>query len=200
VALSRVSNSDHQNAPGPSTVSPSTVSPSTVSPSTVSPATVSPATVSPATVSPSTENPSNSTSRSDRRRRPTPMLSRYTFRGRRRAGRRAGERERVYVDRIHPAMLAAFLILLVLSAADAYFTLRFVSHGVQEANPLMRAALMSGQWAFVGVKMALTAVAMAFLTLHQNWRAGRVCVALCLACYSILMLYHLYGRVILGIS
>ncbi|MEM6289474.1 MAG: hypothetical protein AAF845_20210, partial [Bacteroidota bacterium] len=46
----------------------------------------------------------------DRRRRPTPMFSRYWLRGRRRSGgRRPGEDENVYVDRYYRTETLALL-------------------------------------------------------------------------------------------
>ena len=70
----------------------------------------------------------------DRRRRPTPLLSRFTFKGRRRAGRRTEESRNVYVDRFTATewMLAAGI--MVLSLLDLVFTLAHLDAGGREAR------------------------------------------------------------------
>ena len=134
----------------------------------------------------------------DRRRRPTPMLSRWFLRGRRRGGRRAGEVDHVYVDRLGGWMLAAFLIVIGLSLIDAGFTLYLLKRGATEANPVMRAALHLGDRAFVLIKTLVTVGAAGFLVLHKNWPLGRLCLALALLGYAALTLYHLYAQRLVG--
>jgi hypothetical protein len=130
----------------------------------------------------------------ERRQRPTPMMSRWIFRGRRRSGRRDGEREKVYVDRPGAWVIAAFSIVVALSIMDAGFTLYLLKRGATEANPVMRAALHLGDHAFILIKTSMTILAAGFLMLHKNWPLGRVCLALALFGYSALTLYHLYAQ------
>ena len=130
----------------------------------------------------------------DRRRRPTSMFSRWLFRGRRRGGRRDGERDRIYVDRPGGWVIAAFVVVVGLSILDAGFTLYLLKRGATEANPIMRAALNLGDSAFVLIKTAVTVLAAGFLMLHKNWPLGRVCLACALVGYSALTLYHLYAQ------
>lgn len=131
----------------------------------------------------------------DRRQRPTPMFSRYTFRGRRRAGRREGERNYVYVDRPGPWVLAAFIVIVGLSSLDAYYTLTLINNGhATEANPLMKAALDLGSDVFVWVKTVMTILAAGFLCLHKNWPLGRACLVFAMLGYSVLVLYHLFAQ------
>jgi hypothetical protein len=122
----------------------------------------------------------------DRRQRPTPMVSRYLLWGRRRS---AGEER--YVDRPGPWVLVAFGLLMLLSIADAYFTLRVIAHGGEEANPVMQAALALGSTGFVILKTAVTFAGAAFLCLHKNWPLGRLCLWIALAGYAALTVYHL---------
>jgi hypothetical protein len=122
------------------------------------------------------------------------MLSRYLFVGRRAAGRRDGEYERVYVDRPGGWIIAAFAILVLLSLLDAAFTLKHIEHGATEANPFMRAALHLGDAAFVIIKTVVTVFAVAFLCLHKNWPLGRLCLVLALVGYTLLTAYHIWGR------
>jgi hypothetical protein len=127
----------------------------------------------------------------DRRRRPTPMVSRYLFRGRRRAGRRASEQNHQYVDQPQRRVLATCLFVLLCSIADAYVTLGMVSAGSSEANPLMEAVLSLGSAPFVVLKTTLTFFGAAVLCLHQNWPLGRAGLLIALGGYGILVLYHL---------
>ena len=130
----------------------------------------------------------------DRRLRPTPMLSRYLFIGRRRSGRRGGETEKTYVDRPGVWVVVAFALVTVLSVADAFLTLDDLSKGAKEANPVMRAALSLGTGTFVILKTCVTVVGAAFLCLHKNWPLGRVCLGLALLAYGLLTAWHLYGQ------
>lgn len=139
---------------------------------------------------PSSEGPRSGV---DRRRRPTPMLSRFLLFGRRRGGRRDGERERVYVDRPGAWVTVAFLAVCLLSVADAYLTLYELTHGATEANPVMRAALELGTGGFVLVKSLMTVLAAAFLGLHKTWPLGRACLAVAVVVYLLLTGWHMYG-------
>jgi hypothetical protein len=130
----------------------------------------------------------------DRRRHATRMVSRYLFWGRRRSGRREGERERIYVDRPGAWIVAGFAIVVGLSILDATFTLYLLKRGATEANPVMRAALHLGDQAFVLLKTAVTVLAAGFLMLHKNWPLGRACLGLALIGYSALTVYHLYAQ------
>lgn len=127
----------------------------------------------------------------DRRRRPTPMVSRFLFTGRRRGGRRAGEQDRIYVDRPGAWVITACVILIALSVADAYVTLLILSGGGVEVNPIMRAVLMLGHRPFVIVKIGLTVLGAAVLCLHKTWPLGRLCLWIALGGYGCLTVYHL---------
>ena len=133
----------------------------------------------------------------DRRERPTPLLSRYLLFGRRRGGRRDGETAQIYVDHPGPWIVAAFLGLMVLSIADACFTLYELSRGGTEANPVMRAALELGNGSFIVLKTLVTVLGAAFLCLHKNWTLGRRCLVVALAGYAVLTVWHLYGVLVL---
>lgn len=130
----------------------------------------------------------------DRRTRPTRMFSRWSFVGRRRAGRRGGEQDFVYVDRPGPWILAAFVAVVGLSLLDAWFTLDLLKRGATEANPVMRAALEVSDEAFVMIKTVITVLGAGFLCLHKNWPLGRTCLVVALLGYSALLFYHLWAQ------
>jgi hypothetical protein len=122
------------------------------------------------------------------------MLSRYLFVGRRRAGRREGEADFVYVDRPGRWIGVAFALVVGLSLLDAAFTLTLLRQGATEANPVMRAALQLGEGPFVFVKTFVTILAAGFLCLHKNWPLGRLCLAVAILGYAALTAYHLHAQ------
>jgi hypothetical protein len=127
----------------------------------------------------------------DRRRRPTPMFSRYLFWGRRRVGRRHGEQTRIYVDRPGAWTITACVLLVALSIADAHVTLSILTAGGEEVNPVMRSVLALGDAPFVVVKIGLTVAGALVLCLHKSWPLGRACLWVALGGYGILTAYHL---------
>ncbi|HEV8440518.1 MAG TPA: DUF5658 family protein [Methylomirabilota bacterium] len=128
------------------------------------------------------------------------MLSRYLIWGRRRGGRRAGEQSQIYVDRPAPWALTACVLLVALSIADAHVTLRILSAGGAEINPVMRAALALGDHSFVFLKVGLTVVGAVILYLHTTWLLGRVCLWIAVGGYAFLTAYHLVVLAVRGWS
>ncbi len=129
----------------------------------------------------------------DRRRRATPILSRYTFFGGRRAGERRGGGEGQYVDRYSPRLAAALVAIAVLCAVDAVFTLLYIAKDGKEANPVMRALIDATQpRSFLVVKCLVTNLGLAVLCLHKNFRFVRPMIGMLLFIYSALFMYHIY--------
>jgi hypothetical protein len=126
----------------------------------------------------------------DRRRQATPMLSRYLFRGRRRGERRGAAAHGIYVDRPGAWLITACLLLVAMSIADAYVTLRIISEGGTEINPFMAAVLELGHRPFLVLKIGLTVVSTIVLLLHKTWRLGRVALWIALGAYGLLTVYH----------
>ena len=133
----------------------------------------------------------------DRRRRPTPLFSRYTLFGRRRDFRRDGEAANAYVDRYSPAMMAALVLIVGLCVLDALFTLLYIQRGGSELNPVMAAAIEVGVVPFLAVKNGLTILGILFLCVHKNFRFVRPLIAGVLLLYVALLAYHLYLTTIL---
>src|SRR5262245_4011509 len=129
--------------------------------------------------------------RPDRRRRPTPMISRYAFLGgRRRGSRRLDEAEGAYVDRHGMGLRILVVAVRILNVFDGYFTLYYMNHGGQEANPVVAALIQWGQRPFLLVKCIGTGLALSFLVLHKNFRLGRVGLGCALLLYSGILAYH----------
>jgi len=130
--------------------------------------------------------------RAERRKKPTPIMSRYWLRGRRRrGGRREGDVEHVYVDRYTRVETAAVLWLLFASLSDLGLTLLHISDGGGEANPIMGWFLLRGGAAgFVLAKLALTAVPALFLLLHARFRGAWPALVGLSAMYVCILGYH----------
>jgi Domain of unknown function (DUF5658) len=128
----------------------------------------------------------------DRRRRPTPMFSRYTwFGGRRQHVRRLEDDQEVFVDRYGSGLLLAVLGVVLLNLADAFFTLLFLAHGGQEMNPIVDQVLAYGPHVFILFKTLGIGVCAGFLTLTKNFRAARIGLWIVLIGYSLLLCWHL---------
>lgn len=118
------------------------------------------------------------------------------FNPRRRGPRRDGEHALGAIDWFHPWWLAIATLILALCASDAILTVILINHGAYEVNPLL-APLVGGSGAlFVGVKIGLTGIGVAVLTLLSRVKAfGRVPVPLLLyavlAGYGFLIAYEL---------
>lgn len=128
----------------------------------------------------------------DRRQRPTPILSRYTFFGRRGAFRRDVEGGNAYVDRYSTWMMAALVAIMVLCVLDALFTLLYLQRGGTELNPIMAAAIGMGVIPFLAIKNGLTILGVLFLCLHKNFRHVKPVIVGVLVLYLLLLMYHLY--------
>ena len=128
----------------------------------------------------------------DRRGRPTPWMSRYWLRGRRRGGRRAEDRRQVYVDRYQWSDVLLVLGVVVLCAADYLLTLEVIQRGAIEANPLMDFLLRQGSGLFGAVKLGVTLLGMLFLLMHIRLQHVRAATLIVLALYTVLMLWHLW--------
>jgi hypothetical protein len=106
----------------------------------------------------------------DRRRRPTPMISRYLFIGSRRANRRLSDPQtRYYVDRPCLGLILIALAIIVLGGLDAFFTHELLKGSVIEWNPLMNFFLSLGWACCLFFKFVLTVAGLFVLLVHQNF-------------------------------
>lgn len=131
----------------------------------------------------------------DRRRCPTPIISRYTFYGGRRKTVRRDEDKsiNIYVDLYSTRLLIAVMFLLILSCLDAFLTLELIDKGrVIEANPLMAFFLEYGTTPFTVIKFVITAFCLVILCLFKNVRITRLCLPFALKMYLLVVIYELY--------
>lgn len=144
--------------------------------------------------------PSTPDVRMEDRRVRHPLLAdwRWAIHGRRRRIRREADHGYVQVDHIQPRIVAAVVVVLLLSALDAYFTLFLIRAGVvTEANPVMRFFMEDfDSQTFINIKTAFTGSALLFLTVCSGLRVfTRVRVERILhgvvGLYVLLIAYHL---------
>jgi hypothetical protein len=127
----------------------------------------------------------------DRRGQPTGWLSHpFGFR-RRKAGRRAGERDNIYVDVYSRSDVMILLGIFLLNIGDALFTLLWLQRGGGEGNPIMQAMLDIGVGAFLFQKCIVVGVWLLILTAHRNYRTARLGLWSTLSVYTLLIVYHL---------
>lgn len=129
----------------------------------------------------------------DRRKKPTPRWSWFTFFGQRRIFRRKLDQERGgYLDRFSPVLFFILVLILGLNVFDSLFTMMMIDLGDQESNPLVRSFVelhgdMFWIWRFVIVSIALI-----LLYLHHGFiRVRRVIIAIGLI-YIVIVVYQLY--------
>ncbi len=128
----------------------------------------------------------------DRRERPTPRLSRYSFfGGRRRGPRRAHEIQGAFVDLYEPRLLLLVLWTALLNLFDTFFTIVHLQHGGVEFNPVAEQMLLSGRASFVISKGLVIGLALLVLTIHKNYPIARVGLKIAAAAYTLLVAYHL---------
>lgn len=132
----------------------------------------------------------------ERRRAVLRALWRGNFARRRIAPRRRSERFLVVTDWFHAQWLAVVIGILLLCAADALFTLKLISHGASELNPLMDPLVRGSGHAFAYWKFGLTSIGVVVLTLLARLRYfGRtmgVILYIVLAGYVILVAYEVF--------
>ncbi len=127
----------------------------------------------------------------DRRTRPTRPFDVLRGHRRRRGGRRASEREGIYVDRLATPDVMLVLAIFVLNILDAYLTLDIVLHGAEEANPVMATLLGRSHAAFLAQKIAVVGFCLVILGAHLHFRIARAGLVGLLVLYAGLFVYHL---------
>ena len=128
----------------------------------------------------------------DRRGKPTPRLSRYSFVGGRRGRpRRSEELEGSFVDRYSLRLWMLILWVALMNVGDSYFTLVHLQAGGVELNPVAAALLGTGRLGFVLVKSSLIAVALCILCIHKNFFLAKIGLWTAAGSYTLLFAYHL---------
>jgi hypothetical protein len=141
-----------------------------------------------------------------RERRHSPQRRKITWRTifysflhtRRSKVRRAGEESGVFIDYHEPHLRWTIVLIMMLSTLDAALTLRLLSAGAQEVNPVMAFLLESyNTQTFIAAKMAGTGLGLGVLVALENFRLRwglqvRQTLYFFLAAYLALVVYEIY--------
>ena len=130
----------------------------------------------------------------DRRKRPTPFISRYSFiGGRRKTIRREEDKKKhVFVDLYSTRLFIIVIILSALSIIDSYFTLSLIKGNLAvEINPIMAFFLDQGSTPFVLTKYLFTTIPLFILCICKNRPATRVLVVLTVCLYLFVIMHEL---------
>lgn len=131
----------------------------------------------------------------DRRKRPTPILSRHTFLGGRRkyTRRKDDKRNHIFVDIYSTRLMIILLSLLIFSYVDAFLTLSLIKAGiVTEVNPVLSFYLELDTSYFILNKTLLTALSLVILCLHKNVLITRVGLPFATIAYISVIAYQIY--------
>lgn len=132
--------------------------------------------------------------RPDRRARPTPFLSRFTFIGSRRGvvRRKDDVARHIFVDRYGDRLWLVLMLFLMLAVLDAILTLVLIENGVaSEANPVMAFYLQHGNLTFFGVKILFTAFALLTFCVCKNKPFIKVTMLALAAAYLAVVIYQI---------
>jgi hypothetical protein len=128
----------------------------------------------------------------DRRRQPTPALSRHTFFGQRRNFRRKEDcLKTLYIDR-YSAFIFFFIVLtLGLNVLDSLFTIMILDLKGVELNPVVRSAIDLYGHQFWIWKFALVSFSLILLCLHSKFRAVKGIIVSLSSIYLTVVLYQI---------
>jgi hypothetical protein len=134
----------------------------------------------------------------DRRKQPTPGLSRYTFFGRRRTLRRRSDQQRGgYVDRYSSSLFFFLVAIVGLNVLDALFTMMILDLKGWEANPAVRSVIDLYGTKFWIWKFSIVSVSLALLCLHSRFRLVKEiiiavgCLYVIVVAYQVFLLLHI---------
>jgi len=129
----------------------------------------------------------------DRRKQPTPALSRYTFFGRRRTIRRKPDRRGGgYVDRYSSTLLFFLIAIVGLNLLDAFFTMMILDLKGWEANLVVRSVISLCGTKFWIWKFSIVSVCLALLCLHSRFRLVREIIIAIGCLYVVVVAYQMF--------
>jgi hypothetical protein len=107
---------------------------------------------------------------------------------RRRPARRLGDSRFHPVDWHSPHLLAVSMVILLLSAADAFLTGILLVQGADEINPFMAVLVYRSVATFAALKMAMTGLGIMVMVILSRYRFMRV-LRVELVLYAVLTVY-----------
>ncbi len=129
----------------------------------------------------------------DRRKQPTPGLSRYTFFGRRKMNRRKSDSRRGgYIDRYSPTLFFFLITIIGLNVLDALFTLMILDLKGWEANPVVHSVISLYGTKFWVWKFSIVSVSLILLCLHSRFRLVKEIIVGISCLYGLVVLYQIF--------
>lgn len=129
----------------------------------------------------------------DRRKKPTPALSWYTFFGRRRRFRRKSDQLKGgYVDRYSSKLFFFLVLILGLNILDVVFTMMILDNKGWEFNPFVQSVMNihgDGFWIW---KFAIVSASLALLCLHSKFRPVKQIIVGLSLIYLLTIAYQLF--------
>jgi hypothetical protein len=127
----------------------------------------------------------------DRRKQPTPALSRYVFGGERRTLRRKKDQKAGgYVDRYSPTLFFFLISIVGLNILDAFQTIMLLDLGGREVNPIVRSAMQLFGDNFWIWKFFIASASVVFLCLHSKFRKAKPIIVFATLLYIVIVFYH----------
>ena len=110
----------------------------------------------------------------ERRKQPTPALSRYALWGERRTLRRKRDQQAGgYVDSYSPTVFFFVISIVGLNVIDAFQTIMLLDLGGWEVNPIVQSAMRLYGDNFWIWKFFIASAAVVFLCVHSKFREGK---------------------------
>jgi hypothetical protein len=129
----------------------------------------------------------------DRRKQPTPAISRFTLWGRRKTFRRKVDQEKGgYVDCYHPGLLILLTLAVGLTVLDALFTMMILDDGGWEINPVVRSVILLYGDRFWVWKFFIVSFPLTLLCLHSKFRLVMPVISGITALSIIVILYQVF--------
>lgn len=129
----------------------------------------------------------------DRRKEPTPGLSRYTFLGRRKTIRRkADQKQGGYVDQYSSLLLFLLISIIGLNVLDALFTIMILDLKGWEANPVASSVIDLYGTKFWIWKFFIVSVSLVLLCLHSRFRLVKELIVVAGCLYFLVVVYQIF--------
>ena len=128
----------------------------------------------------------------ERRKRPTPGLSWYTFFGRRKGFSKEYDHEkRGYIDRYSPKLFVVIVIILGLNILDVILTMVILEHQGYELNPVVRSAINVYGDRFWMWKYGIVSACILLLCLHIKFKRVKTIIVATCSIYFVVVLYQI---------
>jgi hypothetical protein len=138
-------------------------------------------------------NPNSNILNEERRKRPTPGLSWYTFSGRReRFSKDRDLKKGGYIDRYSARLFLMLVIILGLNVLDVMFTTFILDHEGYELNPLARSAIEAFGDKFWMWKYGIVSVCLILLCLHIKFKGVKTILVTTGTIYFVVVLYQIF--------